>query len=319
MRQQIQSLSKRGRGGSKDENNDESDGSSVTRNKMSKKFVLHPVYGNNDAESKKTKSSQSSKDKDTADKDRKTGDSKIDASNSFMSMDTSEDEKNRFGIEPKQPSLNIKLSKSFFMTTDQPYPINMWKTVEDDDEEIIEKCKNSDINLEVPAWVEKPLPDYDSSAEHGTFVEDTSEEVYLKRHLKFELDERRRKKWDVQRIREQKNIEKLKKRHLKEEYANEYLNTKASKTINSFFPQPETVKYIQVSENLPVHAFGELIPKLNPKEFSYEENSVYKPPNSPINYLQNNDLFNASLKFRTKFVYSSSQATRNSNEQKKRV
>lgn len=38
-------------------------------------------------------------------------------------------------------------------------------------------------------------------------TEDISDEVFLKRHQKFEISEKRRKKWDYQRIREQKTVE----------------------------------------------------------------------------------------------------------------
>ena len=43
-------------------------------------------------------------------------------------------------------------------------------------------------------------------------TENIEDETFLRRHQKFELDEKRRKRWDIQRMREQRHCEKLRAR-----------------------------------------------------------------------------------------------------------
>lgn len=116
------------------------------------------------------------------------------------------------------------------------------------------------VNLEIPRWVIKECPGLYSI--EGT--EDLSDEVFLKRHARLEHHERKRKKWDVQRIREQRTIERLKRRHCKDE-VNEQ---KDSNYDSSFYPPASNVKYLQYTDELPVVAFGEVIPLLHKTEFS---------------------------------------------------
>lgn len=148
-----------------------------------------------------------------------------------------------------------------FMMTSKPYITCNWKdeAITNDLDRLLE---NEAAELEVPCWtvIEDNYESASSSSELTS--ENISEEVYLKRHAKFELDERRRKKWDVQRIREQKNIERLKKRHLKADSDSE------QKNIGSFFPSVESIKYVQITEDIPVQAFGELIPVIPSGSFS---------------------------------------------------
>ncbi|XP_062551135.1 male-specific lethal 1 homolog [Armigeres subalbatus] len=148
-----------------------------------------------------------------------------------------------------------------FMMTSKPYITCNWKdeAITNDLDRLLE---NEAAELEVPCWtvIEDNYECLSSPSELTS--ENISEEVYLKRHAKFEIDERRRKKWDVQRIREQKNIERLKKRHLKADSDCE------QKNIGSFFPSVESIKYVQITEDIPVQAFGELIPILPTSSFS---------------------------------------------------
>lgn len=148
-----------------------------------------------------------------------------------------------------------------FMMTSKPYITCNWKdeAITNDLDRLLE---NEAAELEVPCWT--VIEDnYDSASSSSEMTsENISEEVYLKRHAKFEIDERRRKKWDVQRIREQKTIERLKKRHLKADSDCE------QKNIGSFFPSVDSIKYVQITEDIPVQAFGELIPALSTSSFS---------------------------------------------------
>ena len=58
----------------------------------------------------------------------------------------------------------------------------------------------------VPKWRLNPITNYYSL--EGT--ENLEDEIFIKRHQKPEIDEKRRKRWDMQRLREQRMYEKLK-------------------------------------------------------------------------------------------------------------
>lgn len=142
------------------------------------------------------------------------------------------------------------------ITTNVPYVTREWKA-EEIDEEIKQVKKN--LLLETPTWVVKECTGCYTI--EGT--EDLSDETFAKRHQKFEVDERRRKKWDVQRIREQRTIERLKRHHYKKEIAeeNEEKNRKDN-IFTSFFPPASSIKFIMVTDEIPVQAFGESVPLL---------------------------------------------------------
>lgn len=166
------------------------------------------------------------------------------------------------------------------ISTNELYVTREWKA-EEIDEEIKQVKKN--LLLETPTWVIKECTGL-YTIEH---TEDLSDETFAKRHQKFEVDERRRKKWDVQRIREQRTIERLKRRHYKKEIAEE--NEEKSRKENiftSFFPPASSIKYILVTEEIPVQAFGECIPRLPPSlEFSLPWTTLPHP--SHINITEN--------------------------------
>lgn len=226
-----------------------------------------------------------------------------------VSIDSTDDEIFRKKqSEDSQESISIKLSsKNLFLMTNKPYVINDWKICEIEDEEITAKSFD-DIHLEIPRWTECSLPPTPTHESENMPREDVSDEAFLKRHQKYEVDERRRKKWDQQRIREQKNIERLRKRHLKEEYPEAAHDTaKVPKMMKSFFPDVETIKFIQISDDLPISAFGEQIPKLLPKDFSLPWLSESDNDNSNIYSIDslNNPRF---MKVRTKFISRCSQS-----------
>jgi hypothetical protein len=259
--------------------------------KTNKKFekdsntnTVNANYNNNNSQPVNKKSSEKKSSEHARDK---------------STYETSDDEKKPATEDLQDLSISIKLSrKNLFLMTNQPYVINNWKTLNIEDEDV---PKNFDeINLEVPRWtVVSTSP---RRSEEKSATEDISDEAIQKRHAKFEVDERRRKKWDAQRIREQKNIERLRKRHLKEEYPELVQPTiKIPKTITSFFPNPESIKFIQISDDLPVSAFGEQIPKLQPKDFCLpwlsdtdDTSNIYS-----IDHMLNSG---SKLKMRTKFI-----------------
>ncbi|XP_055387303.1 uncharacterized protein LOC129615910 [Condylostylus longicornis] len=155
--------------------------------------------------------------------------------------------------------------KVSYLSTRKLYSAREWTTEGIPAEEFTsikeeeEALKAEQPMLEIPKWTVKEV----SCLYSIESTEDLSDETFRKRHAKLEHDEKRRKKWDVQRIREQRTIERLKRRHCKEEIVET-----ENQELASFYPTPDQIKFIQISEELPVEAFGgELIPRLNPSEF----------------------------------------------------
>merc|ERR1712223_1246643 len=160
------------------------------------------------------------------------------------------------------------------METDEPYytlqnETIFQKSVPDNEQKVIEK------KPEVPGWRLNPIsPSY---IMEGT--EDIENETMLKRHQKPENDERRRKRWDVQRIREQRHVA-----HLREKYDPREdhvitnlssklmpLNAESSKDFSSLttlLPDPDEADEIVVQEKLPVSVFGCVLPNLGVNDFS---------------------------------------------------
>ncbi|XP_054742570.1 protein male-specific lethal-1 [Anastrepha obliqua] len=154
-----------------------------------------------------------------------------------------------------------KSRRCAYISTAQMYCTRAWE-----DEEVVadgyefmkeeaEALQADAPMLEIPKWTEHELAV--SYCIEGT--ENLSDETFLKRHEKLELAEKRRKKWDVQQIREQRRIEKLKRRHCKDEIQ----IPPEQQPLLSFYPQPDTIQTICFTIDLPVQAFGELVPKLS--------------------------------------------------------
>ncbi|XP_076326181.1 male-specific lethal 1 isoform X1 [Tachypleus tridentatus] len=119
----------------------------------------------------------------------------------------------------------------------------------------------SQQEINVPKWKYHPLP----SAYQMEGTEDIEDETFNKRHYKLEQDEKRRKKWDIQRIREMRMTEKLRKRY---EEKKEAKKLKRNAEIKSFYPEPKDVQYIELCEKVPVVVFGKPVPSFKASEFS---------------------------------------------------
>lgn len=159
-----------------------------------------------------------------------------------------------------------------FMQTQQLYMTREWK-MDEIEAEVNKQITdmggdervtsfNEVVNLEVPRWTVKECTGLYSI--EGT--EDLSEDTFMKRHARLEHDEKKRKKWDVQRIREQRTIERLKRRHCKKEELEN--SQKDAEDLGTFYPLAENIKFIQVTDELPVQAFGEAIPLLSVSDFT---------------------------------------------------
>lgn len=160
-----------------------------------------------------------------------------------------------------------------FMSTTKLYKTREWQ-IDEIEAEVnrqiaAEPCEetmhdSAHMNLEIPKWRtwEYSPNIYTSNIDEP--MEDMSEDAFVRRHARFLNDERKRKKWDVQRIREQRTIERLKRRHCKEELTDQ----RDSEEIQSFFPEACNMKVIQITDDLPVAAFGECIPMLSTADFA---------------------------------------------------
>ncbi|XP_022258796.1 male-specific lethal 1-like 1 isoform X2 [Limulus polyphemus] len=113
----------------------------------------------------------------------------------------------------------------------------------------------------VPRWSYKPL----SSVYQMEGTENIEDETFNKRHHKYEQEEKRRKKWDIQRLREMRIIEKLRKRH---EEKKEAKKLKCNSEIKSYYSKPKDLRFIELCEKLPVVVFGKPVHSFKACEFS---------------------------------------------------
>ncbi|XP_066554881.1 male-specific lethal 1-like 1 isoform X2 [Amia ocellicauda] len=113
----------------------------------------------------------------------------------------------------------------------------------------------------IPSWREntmEPLKD----AMASDIPENLDDGVFLKRHAKLELDEKRRKRWDIQRIREQRMFQRLQQRMYKKKGIQE-----SEPEVSSFYPDADDVESLMITPFLPVVAFGRPLPKLTQQNF----------------------------------------------------
>lgn len=113
----------------------------------------------------------------------------------------------------------------------------------------------------VPSWRESILEPL-GQKEASDIPECLDDNVFLKRHSKLELDEKRRKRWDIQRIREQRMFQRLQQRMNRRKVIQE-----SEPELRSFYPDPEDVESVMVTPFLPVVAFGRPLPNLKQQNF----------------------------------------------------
>lgn len=142
-----------------------------------------------------------------------------------------------------------------FLFTDILYPTLQDLRVELSD--LHEPASRS--NVEVPSW---RTPHTTSSSHSPDEPEDTTDEVYDRRHSKMELEEKKRKRWDAQRIRELRTIERMEWKAIQKEMA------KWAHIVTTYSPEPSDTKRVAVSDTIPVVAFGALVPRLKNGGFS---------------------------------------------------
>ncbi|KAL2100574.1 hypothetical protein ACEWY4_002335 [Coilia grayii] len=120
---------------------------------------------------------------------------------------------------------------------------------------------SQDDTVDVPSWRENtvaPLAEKDMAS----VTENMEDTAFRKRHMKLELDEKRRKRWDIQRIREQRILQRLQQRMNKKKAIPE-----PEPQLMSFYPEADDVESIVVTPFLPVVAFGRPLPSIKPQNF----------------------------------------------------
>ncbi|XP_064648435.1 male-specific lethal 1-like 1 isoform X2 [Lineus longissimus] len=115
--------------------------------------------------------------------------------------------------------------------------------------------------VEVPKWRFHPVSN--CYALEGT--ENMEDEIYLKRHQKSENDEKRRKRWDIQRMREQRMYEKLKSGRYG---ASSPPKSKKNEMVTTFCPILDEAKFLEITGDIPVNVFGYPLPYKKKNEFS---------------------------------------------------
>ncbi|KAL2078092.1 hypothetical protein ACEWY4_025777 [Coilia grayii] len=124
-----------------------------------------------------------------------------------------------------------------------------------------ETSPRKEEDVDIPSWRENSIePIHNKTG--ADIPENLDDGVFLKRHLKLELDEKRRKRWDIQRFREQRMLQRLQQRMEKKVVVQE-----TEPDLMSFYPELEDVESIIITPFLPVMAFGRPLPNLSPQNF----------------------------------------------------
>ncbi|XP_060950637.1 male-specific lethal 1 homolog isoform X2 [Limanda limanda] len=157
----------------------------------------------------------------------------------------------------EEPELNCEMEELPFMSTTEMY-LCCWN--QPPLSPLRETSPKKEEEVAIPSWREnyiEPLEDDSSNS-----VEPMDDGVFLKRHAKLELDEKRRKRWDIQRIREQRMFQRLQQRMNRKKIVQE-----TEPEVSSFYPDIEDVEAIVITPFLPVVAFGRPLPKLAQQNF----------------------------------------------------
>ncbi|KAJ8737226.1 hypothetical protein PYW07_000497 [Mythimna separata] len=154
------------------------------------------------------------------------------------------------------------------MMTSKPYhtlvgdPDNSWYVGLDPDvkPEDVDQGDPKASTVEVPRWREKPYTHLHNL--EGT--ENLDDKIFEKRHQKLEAEERRQLRWHMRRIREQRHVERLRLRQRDPWYN----NSNYQPSVYTIWPQPQRdVRMIEITDTIPVMAFGEDLPDLPPADF----------------------------------------------------
>ncbi|XP_039262848.2 uncharacterized protein LOC120338914 [Styela clava] len=118
-----------------------------------------------------------------------------------------------------------------------------------------------DSSLKIPTWKEEEFSPLIGTSDQVN-LECTDDATFIKRHMKHEQDEKKRKRWDIQRIREYRYNEKLRQKLMKQGAVYE------APVIETFSGHLHDAESVEVHESLPVNVFGYPTPHIEPEEFS---------------------------------------------------
>ncbi|XP_022309783.2 male-specific lethal 1 homolog [Crassostrea virginica] len=160
------------------------------------------------------------------------------------------------------------------LRTSEPYFVSHFELQDEDMSFRKDVVQTEDTQLEVklPSWRPRKYPSL--WVLEGT--ENLEDEVFVKRHQKLEVEEKRRKRWDLQRMREQKIYEKLKEK----ERTAENLKKGEDQSVETFYPLLDEITHIEICNKIPVMAFGHALPNLKSADFDlpWEVDSSKGPP-----------------------------------------
>ncbi|XP_008275985.1 male-specific lethal 1 homolog isoform X1 [Stegastes partitus] len=172
----------------------------------------------------------------------------------------------------EEPELSCQMEDLPFMSTTEMYlccwnqpPLSpLRETSPKKEEEVASEWTPHvvhDMLIVFPSWRENHIEPLDEDPSFNP-PEPLDDGVFLKRHMKLELDEKRRKRWDIQRIREQRMFQRLQQRMNRKKVVQE-----TEPELSSFYPDTEDVETIVITPFLPVVAFGRPLPKLTQQNF----------------------------------------------------
>ncbi|KAM6175776.1 male-specific lethal 1 homolog isoform 2-T2 [Erethizon dorsatum] len=161
---------------------------------------------------------------------------------------------------PKEKAFSSETEDLPYLSTTEMY-LCRWHQPPPSPLPLRESSPKKEETVAIPSWRDhsvEPLRDPNPS----DLLENLDDSVFSKRHAKLELDEKRRKRWDIQRIREQRILQRLQLRMYKKKGIQE-----SEPEVTSFFPEPDDVESLMITPFLPVVAFGRPLPKLTPQNF----------------------------------------------------
>ncbi|XP_029933516.1 male-specific lethal 1 homolog [Myripristis murdjan] len=158
----------------------------------------------------------------------------------------------------EEPELSFQMEELPFMSTTEMY-LCCWH--QPPLSPLRETSPKKEEDVAIPSWRENCIEPIVSESP-SNIPEALDDSVFLKRHAKLELDEKRRKRWDIQRIREQRMFQRLQQRMNKKKVVQE-----VEPELSSFYPDTEDVESIVITPFLPVVAFGRPLPKLTQQNF----------------------------------------------------
>ncbi|XP_069016196.1 male-specific lethal 1 homolog isoform X2 [Embiotoca jacksoni] len=158
----------------------------------------------------------------------------------------------------EEPELSCQMEDLPFMSTTEMY-LCCWN--QPPLSPLRETSPKKEEEVAIPSWRENYIEPLDEDSSFNP-PEPLDDGAFSKRHMKLELDEKRRKRWDIQRIREQRMFQRLQQRMNRKKTVPE-----TEPELSSFYPDTEDVETIVITPFLPVVAFGRPLPKLTQQNF----------------------------------------------------